>query len=122
MSRVFIAALLCAVILGGVSFSYAYETLPPGEMRGGYHQPTNAYPAWRPSGLRFPDPVISIQTGALEGGAAGAPDIAPGPCNTCGQNGLGPCMYWTLVPWYGSWDYGQHHRAACRRCGGAIGY
>ncbi|MBI3838441.1 MAG: hypothetical protein HY288_10975 [Planctomycetia bacterium] len=101
MSRILVVALACVLSLASVSFGFELGT--PSTFDSGQSQ--NGWPAPKPSGLRFPDATVSVQTGAGEGNV---------PCAACGQ--LGTCIYWTLLPWYGSWDDGHHRGAGCRHC------
>jgi hypothetical protein len=136
MSKIFLAALVCA--LGMAQASFATEPNPPVEFQFSPSTPSssNPWPAIKPSGLRFVDPTLmSVQTGLMQpGGMVGDGMVGGGmvggaPCGVCGhdgQAGMGPCVYWTLLPWYGTWGGGGHHgacgqRAACR-CGGATAY
>jgi hypothetical protein len=114
MSKVLIAAIVCGLSLGGVS--WAFETAPLAENQAGY----SPWPNIKPSGLRFAEPTMSVQTGGFEGGMAG---VSGTPCGACGNGGgLGPCIYWTLMPWYGSWSGTGHHRGAACHCGSVIVY
>jgi hypothetical protein len=102
MSRLLVVALVCALSLASVSFGF--ETTPYANQAAAH----NGWPVPKPSGLRFPDATLSVQTGAVEG---------PVPCAACGQ--FGTCIPWTMLPWYASWDDGHHRGAGCRHCGGA---
>jgi hypothetical protein len=66
----------------------------------------------QPSGLRWGESTVSVQTGSGGGGNYVGGPIGPGPCNGCGI-----CTHWAVRPWYAPWGQDGIGYKPCRHHG-----